>query len=392
MGPYRPRREFQSLRDFSVLPTFEIVQQHDLSLYLGELAQGLLEHLPELRSFRHPIGRRSPRSGTRRNLICLPKRLSSNQVLGTVSDNGHQPSPEAIRVPAFLESIQRHQERLLCCILRILVTTGDGVRNCVRRPLVPLDQLAEGLFTALQRQPNQLTVCRSVGHDKDTEGWSRVELLLHRNLRSVVITKTVWSHRRPRPRRRGRAGRSGVCPAAGGDGGRDRARAPARPSSPSCTSDVPTTSASRSGMRSVGRAVVPSSSTSAAPSSTDQNPRSRSGVLPARPPDRPLTRTAHVVSPWRNRISSTGTSSVDPDSSRARAGIGRPSPGPRRCEPDRGPPFVDDVPWEARSTGRAEGGDGGRAGVGVSASRSDIVQGCRWAVNSPYYLRLARPR
>ena len=304
------------------------MQQHDLSLYLGELAQGLLEHLPELRRFRHPVGRGSPRAGAWRNLIRLPKRLASNQVFGTISDDGHQPSPEPIRIPAFLESIQCHQERLLCCILRILVTSGDGVRDCVRRPLIPLDQLSKGSFITLQRQPNQLTVCWSVGHAKDTEDSSRVEVLLFENLRSRAITKTVRRQRRPRPRRRGRAGRSAGCPVGGGDGGLDRAKAPARPSSPSCTSDVPTTSASRSGAASVAGAVVPSSSGSASPSSTTQKPRSRSGVLPARPPDRPLTRTAHVVSSWRIRISSTGTSSADPESSRARAGIGRPPPGP----------------------------------------------------------------
>lgn len=55
------------------------------------------------------------------------------------------------------------------------MSTGHGIGNRIGRALVPLDESTEGAFIALQCQPNQITVCWSVRHSRDTEGSSCVE-------------------------------------------------------------------------------------------------------------------------------------------------------------------------------------------------------------------------
>lgn len=191
------------------------------------------------------------------------------------------------------------------------------------------------------------------------------------------------AQRRPRPRRRGRGGRSAGRAEGGGGGGFATASASSRPVSPSWSNDVPTTRASRSGA-------------SEAPSTrsvrSGQNPSRTSGAVPFRPPVRPSTFTVHSTPPSASFVSSTGIDSAGPTSSSARAGVGGlPRSSARGCgrRPSPRPP----VPRGARAPERAAGGGaGGRAGGGRSESFSDMGRGCRGRGNSPYYLRLARPR
>ncbi|KPJ78476.1 MAG: hypothetical protein AMS19_12030 [Gemmatimonas sp. SG8_23] len=125
MGPNGPRRELQSLRDLSVFPSFEIVQQHDLSLYFRELRERPFEQAPQLPRFRHPIRCRRTGPCSRRDLLGLPERLTADEVLGAVPNDRHQPSGEPIGAPAFIEPIQRYEKRFLCRILRVFVSSDD---------------------------------------------------------------------------------------------------------------------------------------------------------------------------------------------------------------------------------------------------------------------------
>jgi len=134
------------------------MQQHNLSLNFGNARERLLQDPPQFSRLSHSIRRRRPRAGPRWNLISLSKRLTTYQVLGPIPHDGHQPSREPLRTPAFLESIQSHQKGFLCRILRIFMSSYNRQRYGVSRPLVPLDERAEGDFVTLPRPADKLTI------------------------------------------------------------------------------------------------------------------------------------------------------------------------------------------------------------------------------------------
>ena len=158
--PHRPRGDSQVLRDLTMSPTLEIVEEHDFSLNLRKSPEGRSEPSLKLRMLRRLFW--SPASG-RRSLghdVRIPKNLTTHQVAGTISYDGQEPTGESVGSPAIIQSLESDHECLLCSVLSVVVATCHREADGVGGTHVSAHEDAKGLAISSLRPPDQKPVRR----------------------------------------------------------------------------------------------------------------------------------------------------------------------------------------------------------------------------------------
>lgn len=88
----------------------------------------------------------------------FPDPLAAHVVPGPIPDDLKQPARESLGLPAFVDSLDGHDERLLTHVFRILHGTGHGERDGMARTQIPLEEAPGSVAVAAPDSKDQLGI------------------------------------------------------------------------------------------------------------------------------------------------------------------------------------------------------------------------------------------